>query len=383
MRGAACALLMPLGLAAAGCMPSPAMTKVAPGGRPCIVAHSRDGTVEWYVPALSRDNRHLERWCKAVGQPVVDSVPHAEFGSLTRSQPLALAVWNTDAGAGDVVRFLESELGLRCAGSSSARRGGAPHFVLMAQEALRRSPALENVDETWATPPPVAEEQRPGERIGIVAVARRCGLSLFYAPSARNGPRQREGSGEDKGNAILSTLPLSDFIAAELPFESARRVVVAATVHDAIGDSLRVVSVHLITTPQAWRVLTTANSSRARQAEAILRILERIERERAPRFTTISDTRAMPTVVAGDFNTWSRHESALRLLLRHFPESPRPLMERTRGPFPTDHLLFRDRGAGSGQPNSLVPGSYRRVEDRLHSDHNPIVVLFRFGAGPP
>jgi endonuclease/exonuclease/phosphatase family metal-dependent hydrolase len=275
---------------------------------------------------------------------------------------------------------VESELGFHCAGASSARRNGAPHFVLIVQEALRRSPALDALEATWATPPPADEESRTGQRLDIIQVARRCGLSLFYVPAARNGHEQRDGSGEDKGNAILSTLSLSDFIAAELPFESARRVVVGATVHDAAGGSLRVLSVHLITTPQAWRMLTTANSSRARQASAILRTLESIEQRRALPGSTSPNAPPISTVVAGDFNTWSVRESALRNLLDHFPESPRPLMERTRGPFPTDHLLFRGRRVGAGAPDSLVPGSYRRVENRFHSDHKPIVALFRFGS---
>ena len=46
------------------------------------------------------------------------------------------------------------------------------------------------------------------------------GLSIFYAPSMRNGPELRE----DRGNAIISTEPLLDPIALELPLARQRRV---------------------------------------------------------------------------------------------------------------------------------------------------------------
>lgn len=354
------------------------MTGTRPLDRQCPSQNGEDAVPKWYFPVTSRDNEHLERWCKVIGPPVIDSVPSPRFGVLESDQPVALAVWNTDAGAGDVVGFLESELGLTCAGPASARRGSGPHVILLLQEALRRSPQLGALAESWITPPPVEEVDRPGQRLDVTEVARRCGLALFYVPAARNGHQRRGGSGEDKGNAILSTLPLSEFVVIELPFESARRVVVGATVRDARGSGLRLLSAHLITTPQAWRVLTTANSSRFRQAAAIRTVLDSIERRPA----TNGVTQWTSTVLAGDFNTWSTNESALRFLLQFFPDSPRPLMDRTRGPFPTDHVLFR-RHHGPGAAATLVPGSYRRIEDRFYSDHHPILALFKFELDPP
>ncbi len=364
------------------CMPSPMMTDLPPIDRRCSSYASLHGNIDWYVPILESDNHRLDRWCAVVGPPVLDSIPRARFGSLVAGEPLTVAVWNTDAGAGDLIAFLQTELGLQCARESSVRRPSATHFVLLVQEALRRSPELNAVEESWVTPPPVAEEEGATERLGVPEVASRCGLAVFYAPAARNGHETRDGSGEDKGAAIVSTLPLSDPIVLELPFESARRVALAATVHDAAGDSLRLVSVHLITTPQAWRVITTANSSRARQADAIVAALEQIEHGRAHSNgdSSIGDrTYSISTVIAGDFNTWSRSESALRRLLQHFPESPRPLMHDTRGPFPTDHVLFRRRTPTRGETDGVETGSYRRIDNRYYSDHHPIVVRFEFG----
>ena len=49
----------------------------------------------------------------------------------------------------------------------------------------------------------------------------------------RNGrPPQTD---EDRGNAILSTEPLADLTAIELPFEQQRRVAVAATLRSRHG----------------------------------------------------------------------------------------------------------------------------------------------------
>jgi endonuclease/exonuclease/phosphatase family metal-dependent hydrolase len=352
------------------------MTDTALPDRRCPGERGAAGIAAWYFPTEASDNRQLERWCTVVGPLVVDSLPGGAFGPMGAGDPLTLAVWNTDAGAGDLMGFLELELGLACAGASSTLRPAASHFILVLQEALRRSPALDAVDETWATPPPVAEEDRPGPRLDVIQVARQCGLALFYAPAARNGHDTRDGSGEDKGNAILATVPLTDLVVIELPFESARRVVVGTTTRSLAGDALRVLSVHLITTPQAWRVLTTANSARVRQAAALVNVLDRIERIRG--LGNGGRWRGVSTVLAGDFNTWSQKESALRLLLRNFPDSPRPLMDRTRGPFPADHLLLRHHG-DAGPAATLIPGSYRRVANRFYSDHNPIVARFRFG----
>jgi endonuclease/exonuclease/phosphatase family metal-dependent hydrolase len=162
-------------------------------------------------------------------------------------------------------------------------------------------------------------------------------------------------------------LPLADFSLIELPLESARRVVTVAEVRDSRGARLRVASVHLITTPPPWRVLTTGNSSRLRQALGLVEALRRLETG-----STAS------TIVAGDFNTWSVRESALRHLRRHFPDSPDPLDRPTRGPFPTDHVFFRrgaDRPPGGDR---LVAGSYRRAESRYYSDHHPVIVTFAF-----
>ncbi len=371
-RPASLAALWGLAAALSGCVSSHHITSELRADRACPDIGVPTAGVHWYFPVPARDNRRLERWCESLGPLVLDTVPTAPFGHLAPGDSLVVAVWNTDAGAGYLNAFLEAELGVRCEGAVSSLRDGTPHFVLLLQEALRRSNEIPDVPKSRVTPPPVKEHTHPGPRLDVVEVARQCGLAYFYAPAARNDYRQRDGKREDKGNAILSTLPLADPIVVELPFEAARRVVPFATVGTVSGDSLRIASVHLITTPPPWRALVTGGSSRYRQALGLVEAAQRIERERSA--CPVGGC-PLATIVAGDLNTWSTRETALRYLRLHFSESPPPLAETTRGPFPTDHLLFR-RGAGGVEIN---PQSYRRVDDSYYSDHNPIVARFRLG----
>ncbi len=80
---------------------------------------------------------------------------------------------------------------------------------------------------------------RPHPRADIVETARELRLNLRYVPSMRNG-----AGPSDRGNAILSDLPLDEAGAFELPLVLQRRVPVAATVR-LPGGQLQAVSAHL------------------------------------------------------------------------------------------------------------------------------------------
>ena len=92
------------------------------------------------------------------------------------------------------------------------------------------------------------------------------GLHAFYVPSMRNGEKTRE----DRGNAILSTLPLSDPVILELPHERQRRVAAGVRVEgvDADGEpfSLRFLSVHLENRSRFRAFRRSFGRGRARQA---------------------------------------------------------------------------------------------------------------------
>jgi endonuclease/exonuclease/phosphatase family metal-dependent hydrolase len=186
--------------------------------------------------------------------------------------------------------------------------------------------------------------------VDITATARTLGLSLFYAPSMRNGAPTV--SNEDRGNAILSTLPLDDFTALELPLERQRRIVVAASVrgHGKKGDwTLRLVSAHF-TNAVGHHLWIASEPARFRQARAL---------------ATALDVSA-PTIVGGDLNTWFGYDDAAYWeLARRFPTA-RPSDRRpTFCIMRLDHVLYR-----------LPEGwhaAVRRGESRYGSDHYPLI----------
>jgi endonuclease/exonuclease/phosphatase family metal-dependent hydrolase len=329
----------------------------------------------WHFPETAEDQARLEDWCRTVGPPVVSPEPTANFGDLLSGEELTVISWNVDVGGGYVIDFLETELGVACDGSQSRLAPGGMHLALLVQEAFRRSNEIPENPQGPTIPRAVAEDGRPGERLDVVEVAARCGLSLVYVAAARNGSEPRDGLREDKGVAILSTLPLEDVFFIELPYEAARRVAVVGTVRDASGRRLRLANLHLISAVGPARALTTGNGSRLRQGLALVDALDQLEAQRAGGDST--GPHPTSTVLAGDFNTWSDRETTLRRLRESFPDSPPPLGQGTHGSFPTDHILFRKSDTAGGP--HLVEGSYLRVEDRHHSDHHAIMARVEFG----
>jgi endonuclease/exonuclease/phosphatase family metal-dependent hydrolase len=345
----------------------------------------RAGTINWVSPAQPGDSAALAVWCETVGPPVIDSVPAATANSP--EDTILVATWNLAGGGGDLSAFLAGELSWTCQQQRSAPGPGFRHFVLLVQEAFRRSPSVPPFPEGETVPLAIEEEQRPGPRRDIAAWARHCGLAVFYAPSMRNGATEYADGREDKGNAILATVPLHDFIAIELPFETQRRVAVGATVQPPGGDSLRVVNLHLDVSPGLWRILKTGNSSRLRQALGVVDALNAIEASRSGVPRVVGETcehactdpggdHPISTVLAGDLNTWSGDQSVIKHLAEWFPESPSEDGLPTRGEFPADHMFFRQRATWPMGPQ-LVPESYRRVDRQYHSDHLARLFLVR------
>lgn len=97
-----------------------------------------------------------------------------------------------------------------------------PHFVLLLQEVHRAGPQVPPT-ESESVPRRIAANPPGGARVDIVEAARRLALELFYVPSMANG--WESAPAEERGNAILSSLPLADL--AAIPYEAQRRVAVA------------------------------------------------------------------------------------------------------------------------------------------------------------
>jgi endonuclease/exonuclease/phosphatase family metal-dependent hydrolase len=308
----------------------------------------------------------IQQWCVTVGPPVIDSLPDARLPTPGPDDTLTVVTWNILGGAGDLAGFLAEELSYVCDGRRSRPDPGFNPFILLVQEAYRRSTTVPEFPDSGIAPLGITEPEGSGPRIDIVAYAKRCGLALFYAPSMRNGTEEFGNEREDKGNAILSSLPLHDFIAIELPFETQRRVAVVATVRYPGGDSLR-------------GVLKTGNSSRLRQAMGTVAALNRSELSRSgapfdsdeecPGECADSLTFRISTVLAGDLNTWAGNQTVILHMYDHFPESPPWDSLPTRGEFPADHMFFRQRTDWAGASPQLVPGSYGRIDRKHGSDH--------------
>jgi endonuclease/exonuclease/phosphatase family metal-dependent hydrolase len=236
---------------------------------PCETA---TGGVEWYGPVTPQERLRLSAWCQSVGPVVVNQPPVIETRPDIASVGLIVATWNIHEGGGDLLQFLTT---------MRDTFGATIEIVVLIQEAVRRGDAVPATIPPTISPP---RRIRPHGTLppDIVAVARLAGMRVAYIPSMRNGAAVKDG--EDRGCAILSTLPLSDTAGIELPWIRQRRVAVMATVHAWRGSErwrMKVVSVHL-----------DNRRGRSQQAAALARLLRNL---RSPQ---------MPMVVGGDLNTW-------------------------------------------------------------------------------
>ncbi len=326
--------------------------------RPRAAAAPPDTTeLRWYRAAQERDVELSARWCATVGEPVFTADPVPGLPDWIQGRDLEVFTWNVQAGGGDLFAFLEAEVGLDCSDPASAVASGPGPVVLLVQEAWRRSERMPVVEGGSNVPWTVDPDRGPDGGADIVEVARRCGLALLYVPSARNGPDSGDRPREDKGNAVLSSVPLTAPIAFDLPFEAGRKVAVAATVRAPGGERVRVVSTHFDVASTLTRTLMSGNQTRARQADGLIDGLRKAEDDGPLNAVTL---------VGGDFNSWSAHETAVRRMRAAFPDSPGWDGLATWMPLqlPVDHFFFR-----RGPFDNVTVSEYGRLEDDYGSDH--------------
>ena len=238
--------------------------------------------------------------------------PDLATRSAGRHVVMAVVTWNMNAGRGDLPRLVDD--------LAAGRLTGMPvqDYVILLQESIE------------------------GSEHDVTAFGRARRLSSFYIPlwvSDRGV----------SGNAILSTRPLHETHAIELPRE--RRVRRAAIAMVDVADTrVFAVSVHL-ENRTAW--LTGAllsDAARGRQAQALLQSLP-----------------DGPGIVGGDLNTWlGPEEPAWRLLLDRFDDTPSEALTPTfRDRLVLDHLFF-------GLPDRWEAAS-EVVPERYGSDHHPVL----------
>ena len=252
----------------------------------------RDATfVRWVRVSPDREREAIDQWCAAVGKPARAT---AGSGPRTLNGPFVIVSWNTHVGAGDIETFVAD---LR---AGRLTRGVAvSSFVLLLQETYRAGSAVPDSstgDLRWASAQ--QPSRAPGTRRDVTSVAARLGLDMIYVPSMRNGAPA--ATDEDRGNAVLSSSPLSDIAAIELPLEHQRRVAIQAVVHvrTAEGNDVPVTIVDTHFTNMVLHHLwVLSESGRLRQARALADALP-------PRGALI---------VGGDFNAWfGFHDAAYR-----------------------------------------------------------------------
>jgi endonuclease/exonuclease/phosphatase family metal-dependent hydrolase len=297
--------------------------------------------VRWFTPAAVGDEARLATWRRSVGPPVVRKSEAGVTGPLDR---VTLVSWNTAVGEGDVVRFVET-----------LPRGP---IALLLQEVYRGGPEVPmKLPSAFGFAGHLGGAAAGPSCREIEDVAARLHLNVYYVPSMRNGGLTFD---EDRGNAILSNVALTDLRAVELPFERQRRVAITATIegHTTAGDAWRVrlVSAHLDNMSTIRRAWIGAEYGRARQARELAALLQ--------------DN--VPTVLAGDFNTWfGFSDSAYLETARRFPQTAvadrRPTF---RGVLRLDHVFYRLEPAWRAE--------FRRGESRFGSDHYPLVGSLQF-----
>ena len=207
---------------------------------------------------------------------------------------LIVVSWNVHVGNGDVVALID-----RISSFEQTHGHGEPDFVLLLEESVRQNPDIPEATG-FNVPGRIA---RADDKLDIVALARKLGWWMYYAPSMRNG----DGVGpraEDRGNAILSSLPLQSADSVELPFAVQRRVALVATVTDAdMQRRLRVAVTHFDTRApltQGW--IFGGPKARNNQASALLASLHQFESD------------GLPLIIGGDLNTYLGSQSVIRAM---------------------------------------------------------------------
>lgn len=327
----------------------------------------RTGGVRHVVPDNSADQQVLDAWCAATGPALFVPIrsPEAEVASISGSMPavrddplviadsLLVVSWNAHVGGGALERLVDDLRAGRLTGGDSV-----PHFVLMLQEVYRAGSEVPPLSAGMQYPGAIDEEPAAGEPVDIYTWIRaHPDLSLLYAPSMRNGPQAGAEGREDRGSAIVSSLPLQQPIAYELPVQRQRRVVptavVAGQLSNGEGWQIQLASVHLENRPEGAR-----NPERARDEQIGWLLAAMPDSGRA--------------ILAGDMNTWLRgpDEIAVWRARDAYPDTPPipagPTYERVGVVrMYLDYLFFRlEDGAVT---------DYHRLDSTYGSDHYPLL----------
>jgi endonuclease/exonuclease/phosphatase family metal-dependent hydrolase len=315
------------------------------------IEERRATSVAWHELVDRRERLAMAESCTAVGPAVYAEPRRNDAVTHDTVDELAILSWNVHVGGGDIVGIVNA---LR----SGEFTGGQPvrNFVVLLQEAFRTGATIPRTPAGVSIPRRIEAFPPNGRRQDIVQTARALGLGVFYVPSMRNGADEGAAA-EDRGNAILSTLPLVNFAGIELPFERQRRIAAAATVTgiDSAGNPwhLRLVSAHLNATASVRRLWVFSAGVRGRQARHL---------------ATVLSSEDVPIVMGSDLNSWAggASEPAFTELLPHFPQTSIPVGQSTfRGGRMLDYMFLR--------VPSVWASEVRTIDSFFGSDHRPLI----------
>jgi endonuclease/exonuclease/phosphatase family metal-dependent hydrolase len=334
--------------AVSGCAASTvAIERPAPPTTALTSCSSRTSQISWH-PADPADAAELARWCRAVGPPVLSSASDAP--PAPSLDELVTVSWNAHLAEGDLEDLIHA---LRTGQLTNGRP--VTRFVLLVQELHRGSDDVPPFDPRDRSAFAIRSRER--DVLDVDDRAARLGLHFLYVPSMRNGSELRE----DRGNAIISSEPLLDPIALELPLARQRRVALGAAIAVATPrgiERLEVINAHLepLSSP---KTLWVFQDPRGPQVRAILDLLA------TPRYHG-----AAGVVWGGDFNTvrGGEDEDAYRRARAWSSSLVREDRRTTHMMGRLDYLFFR-----------LAPewaATTQRLDDRFGSDHYPVLGTF-------
>jgi endonuclease/exonuclease/phosphatase family metal-dependent hydrolase len=294
----------------------------------------------------------LDLWCHSVGRPVFES----RVADSRDVAGMRILSWNVNVGAGRLETLLPRLL-------DEAAADGLGLTILL-QETFRTGDAVPEAYPSALQVPKAIRPRRPA--MDVHDIAAQFGLSVAYVPSMRNGPATALSEREDRGNAILSTEPLLDVQAIELPFGKQRRVAVTALIAPRrVGPLLldrpayrpiRVVSTHFDT-----------NGDRAAQAAAL-----------SERLTAFTDA---PLLVGGDLNSrGGLRDNAVLAISSRVPMASCGTGRTNRWPlrldvlFPIGRLDYLFARSTTGD----LVRSCETLRDSYDSDHLPLLMTVTY-----
>lgn len=304
--------------------------------------------MRWTVVGDSATRAVQDAFCAGVGPALIQEVRTPP--PQTPPDRIVIVVWNMERGTGDLRRLIHDVRTGQHTGGGAVRA-----LILLLQEVPRMGDA---VPPFSSLPERVeASSMKSLQGPGIAEIAREEGLHLVYVPSMRAGLGPEPAA--DHGTAVLSSLPLAEAGAIELPPVIQRRVATVARVEwGGTSAPFHLVSAHLDNF-SLRRPIASFGGMRARQARAL--------------------ARALPStgvlVFGADLNTWAlgSREAAFRILRPSLPRpaklQPEATARRLGVPRRLDYLLLD------------APASWdfteRRLADRYDSDHHPLIGVLK------